>query len=75
MATTHTDDGPHRPDHVFTDDEVEFLSAVEAYKKDNRRPFPSWCEILRVLRSLGYRKVQPADPPIVLGGRAVRRKD
>jgi DNA-binding phage protein len=34
--------------------------AVDEYKKLNNRPFPSWTEILEVIKALGYRKV--ADP-------------
>lgn len=40
----------------YTADEVEFLRAVDRYKVDHRRLFPSLTELLRVLRSLGYRK-------------------
>jgi len=31
-----------------------------AHKRDNRRPFPTWSEVLEVLYSLGYRKVADA---------------
>lgn len=34
-----------------------FMNAMERYKRENRRPFPTWSEVLEVLRSLGYRKV------------------
>ena len=36
------------------------MKAMDRYKRENRRPFPTWSEVLEVLRSLGYRKV--ADP-------------
>jgi len=45
-----------RPILVTTDDEREFASAMKAYKNQSGRLFPTWCEILEVLRSLGYAK-------------------
>lgn len=44
----------------YDGEESEFLRAIDLYKRINRRPFPTWCEVLEVLRALGYRKV--ADP-------------
>lgn len=41
----------------YTDDEIEFMKAMDQYKRDNRRPFPTWSEVLEVLASLGYRRV------------------
>jgi hypothetical protein len=45
-----------RPIAVTADDEHEFLLAMEAYKKQSGRNFPTWSEILEVLLSLGYAK-------------------
>jgi hypothetical protein len=40
--------------------EVEaFASAMQAYKERSGRMFPTWCETLEVLRSLGYEKTGP----------------
>jgi hypothetical protein len=48
----------------YTDDESEFMKAMDRYKRENRRPFPTWSEVLEVLRALGYRKVaEPTDLP------------
>jgi len=44
----------------YTDDEISFMKAMDQYKRDNRRPFPTWSEVLEVLRALGYRKVAEA---------------
>jgi len=44
----------------YNDDEITFMKAMDQYKRDNRRPFPTWSEVLEVLYSLGYRKVAPA---------------
>jgi hypothetical protein len=44
----------------YSDDETEFMKAMDRYKRENRRPFPTWSEVLEVLRSLGYRRVAEA---------------
>jgi hypothetical protein len=41
----------------YTDEEISFMKAMEEYKADFARPFPTWSEVLEVLKSLGYRKV------------------
>ena len=33
------------------------MKAMEEYKAEFARPFPTWSEVLEVLKSLGYRKV------------------
>ena len=48
----------------YSDEETEFMKAMDRYKRENRRPFPTWSEVLEVLRSLGYRRVaEPTDLP------------
>lgn len=37
-------------------DVLEFASAIDEYKRKNQRLFPTWGEVLGVLKSLGYRK-------------------
>jgi hypothetical protein len=44
----------------YSDEEIIFMKAMDQYKRANRRPFPTWSEVLEVLRSLGYRKVAEA---------------
>jgi hypothetical protein len=44
----------------YSDEEIIFMKAMDTYKRANRRPFPTWSEVLEVLRSLGYAKVNPA---------------
>lgn len=51
----------------YSDDETEFMKAMDRYKRENRRPFPTWSEVLEVLRSLGYRRV--AEPTALPGGK------
>lgn len=48
---------PCTGDVEYTDDEVEFSLALDKYRRERRRPFPTNREVLRVLLSLGYRKV------------------
>ncbi len=38
---------------------LEFIMAVDEYKKINERPFPSWSEVFEIVQYLGYRKVAP----------------
>lgn len=42
----------------YRDDEVEFMRAMDDYKRLSGRPFPTWSEVLEVVISLGYRKVE-----------------
>src|SRR5262249_29631093 len=41
----------------YSIDEIEFMKAMDQYKRENRRPFPTWSEVLEVLRALGYGRV------------------
>ncbi|HEX3869137.1 MAG TPA: hypothetical protein VHV77_01745 [Pirellulales bacterium] len=49
----------------YSDDEVEFMNALEAYKRANGRMFPTCSEMLEVVRSLGYVKVPMASQFVV----------
>ena len=40
----------------YSNDEVEFMQAMEIYKRKNGRMFPTCSEVLEVVRSLGYTK-------------------
>ena len=39
-------------------EQFEFVMAIETYKKVNKRLYPTWTEVLEVVRQLGYRKVR-----------------
>jgi hypothetical protein len=52
----------------YTDDEVEFMNALDEYKRKSGRMFPTCSEVLEVVRDLGYVKL--AEP-----GRPVARKE
>ncbi len=41
----------------LNDEQFEFVLAMDEYKRANKRPFPSWTEVLEVIKYLGYRKV------------------
>jgi hypothetical protein len=43
----------------LTDEQFLFVKAVDAYKRTNQRPYPTWTEVLEVIRKLGYRKTAP----------------
>ena len=45
-------------DIAATGDDWEFLKAMERYQRRTGRRYPTWREVLKVLRSLGYRKVE-----------------
>jgi len=45
----------------MTDEQFEFVLAVDTYKRLNNRPFPTWTEILEVVKQLGYRKVAASE--------------
>lgn len=38
----------------YTADEVEFMKAMDDYKRRSGRMFPTWSEVLEVVRGLGY---------------------
>jgi hypothetical protein len=53
----------------YTDAEIEFMTAMDRYRRENGRPFPTWSEVLEVVRSLGYQKIQtPAESPAMITG-------
>ena len=46
----------------YSEEEVEFMRAMDEYKRRAGRQFPTWSEVLEVLRNLGYRKVAEPTP-------------
>lgn len=47
----------------YTPDEIEFMHALDAYKRANGRMFPTCSEILEVVRNLGYSRATADAPP------------
>jgi hypothetical protein len=52
-----SDDRKAAEEGEMTSEQFEFVMAIEMYKKVNKRMYPTWTEILEVMRQLGYRKV------------------
>jgi hypothetical protein len=55
------DDDEARKTTVLRPDEmppevIEFITAIDDYKRLNQRPFPTWSEVLEVLKGLGYQR-------------------
>lgn len=54
----------------YNDDEIEFMGALDQYKRSSGRMFPTCSEVLEVIRGLGYqkqpRKAEPL-PSALLG--------
>lgn len=38
-----------------------FLMAIDAFKRSNGKGFPTWTDVLEVVRKLGYRKTMPSE--------------
>lgn len=38
------------------DDVLEFIQAIDDYKRAEGRPFPTWSEILDIVKELGYER-------------------
>ena len=49
----------------YSGDEVEFMQAMDAYKRKNGRMFPTCSEILEVIRDLGYVRESTKAAPVV----------
>jgi hypothetical protein len=43
-------------EYTLNEEELEFIRAVDHYKKTYGKPFPTWSEILHILKSMGYEK-------------------
>jgi hypothetical protein len=47
----------------YSDEEVEFMNALDHYKRKSGRMFPTCSEILEVIRGLGYVKIDASSNP------------
>ncbi len=73
----------------LTGEQFLFVMAINAYKRVNSTPYPSWTEVLEVIRKLGYRKtcamevrldscedwIEPPDAPAYANVQPVPRED
>ena len=55
----------------YSDDEVEFMNALDEYKRKNGRMFPTCSEVLEVIRDLGYVK---AGSSVIAEGREAQHE-
>lgn len=55
---------PTTCEREYSDDEIVFMQAMDAYKRKNGRMFPTCSEILEVIRELGYVKMPVTAPPV-----------
>lgn len=54
---------PQRPataDCVYSDEELEWLKAIDRWRRENNDRTPDCGEVLNIARSLGYAKLAPA---------------
>jgi hypothetical protein len=51
----------------MTQEQFGFLMAIDAFKRVNGVTFPTWTDVLEIVRKLGYRKTCPSE--LNLGGR------
>ena len=45
----------------YSDPEIEFMNAMDEYKRKNGRMFPTCSEVLEVIRGLGYMQLSPTE--------------
>ena len=51
----------------MTAEQFMFVMAIDAFKRVNGKTFPTWTDVLEVIRKLGYRKTMPSE--LTLGDR------
>jgi hypothetical protein len=60
---------PTTCEREYTEAEREFMMAMNEYKRRSGRMFPTWSEVLEVLRDLGYEKIEIDGPGCETGNR------
>jgi hypothetical protein len=45
----------------LTKEQFLFIMAIETFKRANQMAYPSWTDVLEVVRLLGYRKTMPSE--------------
>lgn len=56
-----SDDRKAAEEGEMTAEQFEFVMAIQTYKKVNKRLYPTWTEVLEVVKQLGYRKIEHRD--------------
>ena len=57
-----TDQRKSAEEGQMSQEQFEFLMAIQEYKSKNAKPFPTWTEVLELIKALGYRKVMDPQP-------------
>jgi hypothetical protein len=73
---------PTTCEREYTRAETEFMHAMQEYKQKSGRMFPTWSEVLEVLKSLGYEKTEergevppvPAPEPVTVAAPSGRTR-
>ena len=65
-----SDDRKAAEEGQMSDEQFEFVMAIDEYKRANSRPFPTWTEVLEIIKALGYRKVADPQPLAESQGRS-----
>ena len=52
----------------MTQEQFMFILAIDTFKRVNNKTFPTWTDVLEVIRKLGYRKTMPTE--LNLGNRS-----
>jgi len=47
---------------LYDDETLEFIQAIDAYRRRFDRSFPAWSEVLSILKCIGYRRVEEPLP-------------
>ena len=45
----------------MTDEQFMFIMAIDTFKQVNEKTFPTWTDVLEVIRKLGYRKTMSSE--------------
>lgn len=48
------------PGSDYSDEERRFLIAMDRYRRERHRLYPTWREVLHVVHELGYRRIETA---------------
>jgi hypothetical protein len=70
-----SDDRRAAEEGQMSDEQFEFVMAIDEYKRANSRPFPTWTEVLEVIWALGYRKVAEPQPLAPHGSTAKQERE
>lgn len=55
------------PETEVTTEVLDFIKTLDEFKKVKNRPFPTWSEVLEVLKCMGYRQVDEPKPVASIG--------